>query len=209
VSLKEYRVSAQTLLHILTNFGDQGLILPFVLSVGAMLWFSQARREAIIWIFATGAALATMLLLKLMFLPCGHLLPQWHLRSPSGHAASAFIAYGGFAVLEAKLRTARWQRVAILGAGFLFACMIAGSRLALHVHSLPEVLLGSLVGLGTPLILLWKIRPQFRRTLARPLLLAPLVPLALLIALRGETLHVEGHIAAIAVRLAAALGICA
>ncbi len=203
------RVSAQDLLYILTNFGDQGLILPFVLSVGAMLLFSHARREALLWILATGTALGTMLLLKLVFLPCGHLLPQWHLRSPSGHAASAFIAYGGFAVLEAQLRSARWQRLAILGAGFLFACLIAASRLALDVHSLPEVLLGSLVGLSAPTFLLWKIRPQFRHTLARPLLLAPLVPLGLLIALGGETLHVEGHIAAIAMRLATALGICA
>lgn len=202
-------MSKQDLVHILTNFGDQGLILPFVFSVGLMLWFSQARREAIIWVLVTGTALGTMLLLKLTFLPCGHLLPDWNLRSPSGHAASGFIAYGGFAVLEAQLRSARWQKVAILGAGLLFACLIAGSRLALGVHTIPEVLLGGLVGLCVPAFLLWKIRPGFRRTLARPLLLAPLVPLGLLIALRGETLNVEGHIAAIAMRLAAALGLCA
>tara|TARA_R110000868_G_scaffold157512_11_gene384833 strand:- start:250 stop:858 length:609 start_codon:yes stop_codon:yes gene_type:complete len=196
-------------LHILTNFGDQGLVLPFVFSIGIMLWVSHAKREACIWVLATGAALGAMLLLKLAFLPCGHLLPDWQLRSPSGHAASAFVAYGGFAVLEAKLRTRRWQSLTILATGFIIACVIAATRLALNVHTLPEVLLGSLVGLSTPVILLWKIRPHFRDTLARKLLLAPMVPMVLLVALNGKTLHVENYIATIAARLAAALGICA
>lgn len=149
-------------LQILTNFGDQGLVLPFVLSIGIMLWVSHAKREARIWVLATGAALGAMLLLKLAFLPCGHLLPGWQLRSPSGHAASAFVAYGGFAVLEAKLRTRRWQSLTILATGFIIACVIAATRLALNAHTLPEVLLGSLVGLSAPVILLWKIRPISR-----------------------------------------------
>ncbi len=202
-------MSHREFLHILTNFGDQGLVLPFVLVIGIMLWLSHARREACIWILATGAALGTMLLLKLAFLPCGHLLTGWHLRSPSGHAASAFVAYGGFAVLEAKLRTRPWQSFAILATGLAIACVIAATRLALNAHTLPEVLLGSLVGLFTPVILLWKIRPHFRDTLTRKLMLAPLVPMVLLIALNGKTLYVEGFIAVIAARLAAALDICA
>src|SRR5690606_31734864 len=101
-------------IHILTNLGDQGLILPFVFTVAIGLWLSGARREAFIWLLAVGMALGSMLALKLIFLPCGHVVPSLNLRSPSGHAAAGFAAYGGFAVLEARLRQEAWQRIAIL-----------------------------------------------------------------------------------------------
>ncbi len=196
-------------LYLLTSFGDQSLILPFAGAVCVTLWLGGAKRESRIWVLAIGTALATTLALKLCFLPCGHLIPQWQLRSPSGHAAAAFAAYGGFAVLESRLRTVRWQRVLILGSGLTFAAFVAGSRVALHAHTLPEVLLGSAVGLTAPLILLWKIKAFSRGAVAKPLLLALLLPMILLIAFHGETLPVEGLIASVALSVAQTLGICA
>jgi membrane-associated phospholipid phosphatase len=153
--------------------------------------------------------LAATLVLKLCFLPCGHLIPEWQLHSPSGHAAASFAAYGGFAVLESRLRTLRWQRVLILTSGLAFAALIAASRVVLHAHTLPEVLLGSAVGLAVPAILLWRIKSFSRGTIAKPLLLALFLPLILLIVFHGKTLPVEGLIASVAQSLARTLGICA
>lgn len=196
-------------LYLLTSFGDQGIILPFAGAVCVTLWLGGAGREARIWALAIGSALAATLVLKLGFLPCGHLIPQWQLRSPSGHAAASFAAYGGFAVLESRLRTQRWQRVLILTGGLAFAALIAASRVVLHAHTLPEVLLGSAVGLTVPAILIWKIKSFSRGTVAKPLLLALFLPLILLIAFHGKTLPFEGLIASVAQSLARTLGICA
>jgi len=197
--------------HIVTLFsavGAQSLILPFVAAVALALWFGKARREAWIWILATCSVLFTMLILKLFFLPCGHLIPEWHLRSPSGHAASAFAVYGSFAVLEARLRQAPWQKAAILILGFLFATGIAVSRVLIGAHTTEEVLLGSFVGLAAPTVIFWKIKTPTRHTVASPLLLAVVLPVILLVILNGRTLPIEDHILAVALTIAQNLGVC-
>ena len=197
--------------HIVTFFsavGAQSLILPFVATVAITLWLGDARREAWIWLFATCSVLFTMLLLKLFFLPCGHLIPEWHLRSPSGHAASAFAIYGSFAVLEARLRQAPWQKMTILILGFLFATGIAISRVVIGAHTIEEVLLGALVGLAAPIVIFWKIKTPTRYTLASPLLLALALPIVLPVLLNGRTLPIEDHILAIALTITQSLGIC-
>ena len=202
-------LSIDRFFELLTKFGDQGFVLPFLLAVGAVLWHGDARRETLWWFVANGAALGAVLILKLVFVPCGHLLPGWDIRSPSGHAGAAFAAFGGFAVLEAKFRRNNWLKVAIVSAGFGFALLIAFSRLFIHVHSVPEVLLGSLMGLMAPVLLVFIISPDARRNLANPLGLAPLLPLALLFVFDGRTLPVEEHVSSIALWLAQFLGVCA
>lgn len=197
--------------HIVTLFsavGAQSVILPFVAVVAITLWLGDARREALIWMLATCSVLFTMLVLKLFFLPCGHLIPDWHLRSPSGHAASGFAAYASFAVLEARLRQVRWQKVAILTLGFLVAAGIAISRVLIGAHTIQEVLLGAAVGLATPAVIFWKIRTPTRYAVASPLLLALALPLILLVVLNGRTLPIEDNILAIALTITRSLGIC-
>ncbi|MGV8997192.1 MAG: phosphatase PAP2 family protein [Parvibaculaceae bacterium] len=201
-------LSIERLFELLTKFGDQGFVLPFVVTVAAVLWQARARREALVWLVAVGISLGAILLLKLIFLPCGHLWPGWSVRSPSGHSASAFAAFGGFAVLEAKFRQERWQKYLLLGAGFAFAALIAVSRLVIHVHSVPEVVIGSLIGLIAPLVLLFVIMPDAKRNLANPLSLAPLLPLGLLLLFNGKVLPVESHISAFALWMARSLGVC-
>lgn len=197
--------------HIVTFFsavGAQSLILPFVAAVAITLWLGDARREARIWLFATCSVLFTMLVLKLFFLPCGHLIPEWHLRSPSGHAASAFAIYGSFAVLEARLRQTTWQKLTILILGFLFAAGIAISRVLIGAHTTQEVLLGAFVGLAAPIFIFWKIKTPTRNTIASPLLLALALPIVLLVLLNGRTLPIEDHILAIALTITQSLGVC-
>lgn len=196
------------IIDLLTTFGAQSLILPFIAAVAATLWLAGARREAWIWTLATCAVLFTMLILKLLFLPCGHLIPEWHLRSPSGHAASAFAVYGSFAVLEARLKQAQWQKIIILALGFIFAAGIAVSRVVIGAHTTQEVLLGTLVGLAAPMIIFWKIRTPTPSAVASPLLLALALPIVLFMIFNGRTLPVENHILAIALAISHKLGVC-
>ncbi len=194
--------------HLLTGFGALALILPFIAAVTATLWLGGAKQEATVWVIATGAALLAVLILKFIFLPCGHLVPEWQMRSPSGHAASAFAAYGSFAALESKLRQTRWQRIAILALGFSFAAGIAATRWITHAHTIPEILLGTLAGLIAPIIIFWKIKIPTRYAVASPLLLALALPVILLVMLNDPNLPIEGHIEKIALTLAQEMGIC-
>lgn len=201
-------MSVARFFELLTKFGDQSFILPFALAVGAALWMGDARREARTWAVAIGLTLGAVLILKLVFVPCGHLLPGWGLRSPSGHAAAGFAAFGGYAILETKLRRPQWQKGTILFLGFAFAALIALSRLIVHAHTPTEVIVGSLIGLIAPVFLLWRIEPQTRSAITNPLALAPLLPLALLLLFNGHALPIEQHIAAIAAAFTQHWGIC-
>lgn len=193
-------------LHFITGLGDQAVVLPFVLIVAVTLAAAGARREALYWCIAIFAALSTTLAAKLIFLPCGHLFPQLELRSPSGHAAAAIAAYGGFAVLWAKLVTGR-LRLVLVSAAILGGLGIAMSRVLIGVHTVPEVVFGCFIGLIAPGILSLLER---RETVAtpKPSLLLLLVPPVLVALLHGTSLPIEQRIEGIALRIAAALGVC-
>lgn len=201
-------MQGSSFLHFVTGFGDQGLVLPFAVAVAIALAASGARRETLFWCAAMAFALSATLALKLFFLPCGHLFPQLNLRSPSGHAAASVAAYGGFAVLWARLAKGRWLRIAFVSGGILFAVLIAGSRVLIHVHTIPEVLLGGLTGLVAPAILS-RIERRTDEPSPRPLLLVLLLPLFLTLFLHGTSLPVEGRIEKFALWVAGLLGVCA
>ncbi len=127
-----------------TDFGDQAVLLP--LAAGVTLVFALAgwRRGAVAWAAAVVGTLALMVVLKLVFLACGHLLPGSQLHSPSGHTAAAAAIYGGLLALAARLATGhgRWT----LACALLVMLVIGGSRLALGVHTGLEVAVGGAVG---------------------------------------------------------------
>lgn len=197
------------ILTFMTELGDQAVILPFAATVAIALAAAGARREALLWCVAIFVPLFATLVAKIVFVPCGHLLPGLGIRSPSGHAAAAIAAYGGFAVLWAKFADDRRLQALFISTAFLASIGVAVSRVYLGAHSLSEVLIGSAIGLSAP-ALLWRMGPPADALSPRPRLvfLLLLLPLALAFLLRGRTLSVEGHIAAFAIRLMSALGVC-
>lgn len=195
------------LLTYVTQLGDQGVILPFVVSVAFVLVAAGARREALYWCAAIFAALFGSLLAKIVFIPCGHLLSGLDIRSPSGHTAASVAAYGGFAVLSAKFARDHSMRALLVGAASAGIVGIAISRFMLGMHSVPEVLLGGLIGLSAPAIL-YRAEPPASEPKPRPAPWLLLLPIALAILLHGASLPVEDRIAAFAARFMSALGIC-
>src|SRR4051812_50120493 len=86
-------------MHFLSDFADLGLVLPLAGLVALTLAALGRRREALAWCLAIPGTLGAMAVLKvLVFVVIG---PQaWAgLGNPSGHAASATVAYGGVAAL--------------------------------------------------------------------------------------------------------------
>ncbi|HEX7775636.1 MAG TPA: phosphatase PAP2 family protein [Parvibaculum sp.] len=200
-------MSGFTFLALVTEFGDQSVILPFAATVAAVLALNAARREALIWCGAIFAVLLTTLIAKFFFLPCGHLFSGLGVRSPSGHTAAAFAVYGGFAVLQAKLARARWVQAALISAAFAACFSIAVSRVLLGAHTVQEALFGGLIGVAAPAILVL-VEPPASEPRMRPPLLLLIVPLVLAVLFYGETLPVEGLIDRVSTQIMGQLGVC-
>ncbi len=134
----------------ITDFGDQAVILPFAAAIALIFLVSGWHRGALAWTVAVGATLGLMLLLKLGFLACGHLIPDVRLTSPSGHTAAAVVVYGGLAgiAMRAVTNNKYWLLACTLAVAILCAIVFGATRLRLGVHSMPEVLAGGMIGVG-------------------------------------------------------------
>ena len=135
-------------MHFLTDFADQAVLAPLALCVAGGLAVLGWRRGARAWMVAVTATLASMLVLKLLLLGCPGALHT----SPSGHTAGGTVIYGGLAALWLRRRVGTMAAL-VLGA-LPMALLFAATRLALRVHTLPEVLIGASTGLAGVALLL-------------------------------------------------------
>jgi membrane-associated phospholipid phosphatase len=126
----------------LTDFADQAVVLPLIATVALALGILGWHRGAVGWLAAVGASFTSVVVLKLGFLDCADTVGLPLLRSPSGHTAAAAVIVGGFAVLFGC------GRLTTLAAAVLGAMVIGATRIALGMHSLPEVIVGGAVGVA-------------------------------------------------------------
>lgn len=178
-----------------TDFADQAVLLPLAAVVAIVLALAGWWRGAIGWTLAIGAALALTLLLKLVFLACGHLIPGAALRSPSGHVAASGAIYGGlFAIVARIVAKGRPIRRGLWTVLFTIAVIlvIAASRLVLGAHSPPEVLLGGAVALCGAIAVDHFAGPPPERLGSRPLLVLAIL---VMLGLHGIRMPAEAAIA--------------
>lgn len=200
-------MTLHALSHIITGFAGQQVILPVLLAVAALLVIAGQRRAAFWWTLSVVLVLAIMLVAKIAFIPCGRYLPFLDLRSPSGHAASAMAAYGGLAVLFARMDLHPRAGILALVVGLAVAVAIGVSRVVVGAHTPAEVLFGSLIGLIGPALLLSR-RDLIRRPLRMRWLLLVVVPLLLGLLLRDVELDAERQIDHVAFELSFLSGLC-
>lgn len=167
----------------LTDFADQAVILPLVLATAIALAIQGWRRGALLWLIVVAATFTATLALKLMFLACSPIFGPMDIHSPSGHVAAATVVAGGLAAMLSR------RRANILPVALLAAIVIGVSRLVLGVHSLPEVVLGALIGLTGAAALL-----RFAGTPPR-LKIAPLVAVIVVVAALFHGLHLPAEAA--------------
>jgi len=127
-----------------TDFADQAIVLPTSVCVLLFLLLSRCWETALAWTIAMGGVLAVMLVLKLGIGACGPALGAGALDSPSGHTASATMLYGGIATILFPRLSLTLRLMLAIAVALLFGA----SRIILHDHSLIEVLIGGIVGLG-------------------------------------------------------------
>jgi membrane-associated phospholipid phosphatase len=182
----------------LTDFADQAVILPLVIAVAIALAAQGWRRGAVTWLIVIGATFFATLTFKLMFLSCSPLFGPMDVHSPSGHVAAATVVSGGLAAMFTRRRTS------ILPAAILAAVVIGVSRLVLGMHSLPEVIVGALLGLAGAAALM--------RFAGQPprLNLAPIVAVVVIVAVIFHGLHLpaEAAIRSTALRAAQLIPAC-
>lgn len=170
----------------MTDFGDQAVVLPVAAAVFAGLLVVGWRRGAAAWGVSVGGVLAVMLVLKVVVFACGRLLPIAGLVSPSGHTAAAAVVYGGMLALLAP--ASRAGTLVATAAGGAVALVFGLTRLALEVHTVPDVVVGAAVGVAgaVAMRLLAGARP---RLAAAPWLVVP--ALAAMLLFHGTRLEAE------------------
>jgi membrane-associated phospholipid phosphatase len=162
----------------LTDFADQAVIIPLVLAVAVSLAIQGWRRGAVIWLLVVAATFIATLAFKLMFLACSPVFGPMDVHSPSGHVAAATVVAGGLAAMITR------RKATILPAALVAAMVIGLSRLVLGMHSLPEVIVGALLGLaGAAALMRFAGRPP--PTLGA----APLVAVVVIVAALFHGLH--------------------
>jgi membrane-associated phospholipid phosphatase len=197
-------------MHLISDLGDSAVLLPASLGLLAYLIGFGARADALAYAAALVTGLAGALIAKLALAACGGGHPLFGVESPSGHAAFGAIFYGCLAVLFATGRPTVLRLALYVGALSLIA-LIGVSRVALEAHSVPEVVVGLLIG-GVSVALFQVLRDEPARlelSARTVLLMSPLAALyALCLLLLADRWTAEPIIDAIAWRIGLHLHLC-
>ena len=183
-----------------TNVADADVTLP--LAAGVLLVLLAFRRDlALAWLRDIGGALVIILALKIAFGVMLGVGTAFGIRSPSGHTETASSVYGG---LLSLLTGRPWFGTLL---AVVIAIFIGVTRLGLGVHSLSDVLVGGLVGIGAVVLLGRSLarRPPSLPGASRLLLL--LLTLAVVAGLYGHRSTIEGWLERVEYHLAVALGV--
>ncbi|HEV2186266.1 MAG TPA: phosphatase PAP2 family protein [Stellaceae bacterium] len=129
----------------ITDCGDSAVTLPLALLVLIFLFVANERRLGYAWIATIGGCASAIGMLKLVFGACGENIADGLIVSPSGHTAMSTAVYGSLAALAGSRLPAR-QRAVVYAAATAGIVGIALSRVVLHEHNFPEIVIGWLVG---------------------------------------------------------------
>lgn len=154
VWISEHRIPLlEAFLIELTVLGSWVVIAVVVGVVSLFLGIFHRRWSVILLLVSSAGGVVITQLLKFGFDRERPQLFEWadHVVTssfPSGHAASAAIAYGTIAYLVARLHESALVRALILVITTLTILMVAASRLYLGVHYPSDVVAGLLIGLA-------------------------------------------------------------
>ena len=133
-----------------SDFADQAVVLPSAVLIAVLLVLAGWRRGALVWSLAIVGTFGLMLVLKLGFNACGHLVGNGDIESPSGHTAAAGVFYGSiFAYFGERVFGRGLLALALI---LLVVALVGASRIVLGAHTVPEVTVGAAVGLVAALL---------------------------------------------------------
>ena len=162
--------------HTITRLGEAQLLLPaFAATLCWLAAWLRARRSAVVWLAAVGAAALLTTASKVAFIGWGIGYAPWDFTGISGHAmfAAAVLPLLCAAGAGARPRV----RLGAIVFGYLLAGLVAWSRVEVHAHSSSECWAGWLLGSLASAAALHVAPPPGRRV---PLSLALLLVAGLL-----------------------------
>ncbi|MFU2318118.1 phosphatase PAP2 family protein [Rahnella sp. PCH160] len=167
--------------NLLTYFGDSMLIFPTGITLALfMLWKASSPATALIWLITLGISGLTISISKLLFLAWGIGSSTVNFTGFSGHTTmSATLWPVMFWLIGQRFRPKRNKLV--IAVGYFIAAMVGISRLALHVHSVSEVISGLILGSICSGIFLYTQRDREMRNFTfAPLVILLILPLSLM-----------------------------
>lgn len=181
-----------------TDLGDLAVLLPLTLVITLWLVVIRQSRLVVWWLVAVALCMGSTAVLKIYFYVCP---PVTDLHSPSGHTSLSTLVYGTL-TLAAAAAVAGWRRSMVMIAGAALIGGIGVSRLIVHAHSIPEIVVGSAIGLCALALFgaqFWACRPAELR-------LRPFVVLCavLMVLLNGQDIRAEEMLHAIGLHLSQA-----
>ena len=172
-----------------SDFADQAVVLPSAALIAMLLALAGWRRGAIVWSVAIVGTFGLMLVLKLGFGACGHLVGNGDIESPSGHTAAAGVFYGSIFAYFGERVFGRGLLAATLI--LLVVALVGTSRILLGAHTVPEVALGAAIGLVAALLTVRTAGPPPKQQGRMSLILLP----ALLLLFLSHGMHLPAEAA--------------
>jgi membrane-associated phospholipid phosphatase len=174
-----------TVIWAVTDCGDLAVLLPLAAVLTAWVLLVAKPRILKAWLAALALCIGGTAILKIYFFACP---PLSDLHSPSGHTSLSILVYGTLTLaITASLKD--WRRWLIFVGGTMFIIGIGVSRIIVQAHSIPEVLLGSVLGIGAlAVIVVTYLGDVPARTYIGPLIT---VSVMLVILLNGHELRAE------------------
>lgn len=183
--------------NILTYFGDSMLILPTGITLALfMLWKADSPTTSLIWLITLGISGLAVSISKLLFLAWGIGSSTFNFTGFSGHTTmSATLWPVIFWLISQRFQPDR--RRLMIAVGYFIAIMVGISRLALHAHSVSEVLSGLILGSLSSGIFLYTQRSRDMRYFTfTPLVILLILPLSLMsIGKKAPTQQLIEHLA--------------
>jgi membrane-associated phospholipid phosphatase len=157
--------------HLVTRFGEAGILLPCALLLAA--WLALATRDwrpVLGWLMPLAIAVALTTASKIAFLGFGLGIARLDFTGFSGHSMFAAAVYPMLAyAVSARLRIG-W-RIPAVALAYVFALLVAVSRYWLDAHSLSEIVLGFTLGTAASATAMLALRGTEHLALPRALAL--------------------------------------
>ncbi|KAF3998166.1 phosphatase PAP2 family protein [Glaciimonas immobilis] len=159
----------------ITQLADTTVMLPLAAACAAWLACARAWRMALWWCFLLALGLALVTLSKIAFIGWGIGIPTLDFTGFSGHAmrTTAVMPVLFYLLLQKSTVATRISGVIL---GMALGVFMGISRLAVHVHSMSEVVSGCLLGACVSIGFIW-----ISRTFPKPVLHRWLIVLSLVV----------------------------
>ncbi len=182
----------------ITNLGDVTIMAAAAVAIMAGLALERAWRMALLWGLLFALAMALVLATKIAFVGWGIGIRSLDFTGFSGHSMRAAAVSPVLAYLIVQ-NASPFVRGLGIAAGLTLGVLIGISRLALHTHSISEVVAGCLLGAAVSLSFIWVLSRARKVALSRPLVAFCLVTVLLLP--RTEPVSSQGWIVSISLFL--------